>query len=245
MGEALRFLTILAVPGLPAPDDQSVARAVPAFPLVGLIVGGVTVATGWVAGSVWGPAVRAVVVVLAGALLTAGLHLDGVADSCDGLLSWRSRERMLEIMKDSRIGTMGALGLLTVVGLKVLALAQLGGGWWIAALVAPVWGRWAGIHGIFWFPSATSTGLGGQAREHIRGRDYWIATGLTGILSVGVVGPWGLAVAVVVPTSHLLAARMSRTLGGLTGDSYGALIEVGEVVALLTLLALHLHGWIG
>ena len=137
LGEALRFLTIIPIPGLPPMTEHGIVRAMPFFPVAGLLIGAATAAIGWGAGWLWGDLVRAVALVVAGAVLTAGLHLDGVADSCDALFSWRPRERKLEIMKDSRIGTMGALGLFTVILLKVAAYASLGTYWWQAALLAP------------------------------------------------------------------------------------------------------------
>lgn len=251
LGEALRFLTAVPVPGLPPMSERSIVRSMAAFPTVGLLIGAGGAAVGALAGWLWGAPLQAIAVVIGWMLLTLGLHLDGIADSCDALFSWRSREQKLEIMKDSRIGTMGALGLLAIVLLKVGALVTLGPAWWLGALLAPLWGRWADIYGIFFFPAAREGGMGRTFHEQVRRVDFVFATGsallLSAIVSWGAAGlavpPWGaLAVLVVWPVVHLLARRMVAALGGLTGDTYGALAEIGEVVTLLTLAALTHHG---
>lgn len=246
LGEALRFLTALPVPGLPPMTEAGIVRSMAAFPVVGLVIGAAGVAAGFVAGWLWGVPLRAVAVVIAWMLLTLGLHLDGIADTCDALFSWRPRERKLEIMKDSRIGTMGALGLVAIIALKIGALVTLGDWWWLGALLAPVWGRWADIYGIFFFLAAREGGMGRTFHAQVRRIDFVIATASALVIGVTVALPWGaLAALVVWPVIHLLARRMVAALGGLTGDTYGALAEVGEVVTLLTLAALAQHSLLG
>lgn len=246
LGEALRFLTAVPVPGLPPGDETWIVRSMAAFPLVGLLIGAAGAAAGFVAGWLWGAPLRAITVVVVWMLLTVGLHLDGLADSCDALFSWRSRERKLEIMKDSRIGTMGALGLLAIVLLKVGALVTLGPWWWLGTLLAPTWGRWADIYGIFFFPAAREGGLGRTFHDQVRRRDFVLASASALLIGVALRPIWPLWGALVVlliwPIVHLLARRMVAALGGLTGDTYGALAEVGEVVTLLALAAAQQHG---
>lgn len=243
IGEALRFLTAIPIPGLPPMDERGIARSMAAFPLAGLVIGAGGATVGWIAGFLWGDTLRAIAIVVAWMLLTLGLHLDGIADSCDALFSWRPREKKLEIMKDSRIGTMGALGLLAIVLLKVGALITLGAWWWLGALLAPLWGRWADIYGIFWFPAAAEGGMGRTFHDQVRRVDFLIATVSALVISAAIEFPWGALVALVVwPVVHWLARRMVRSLGGLTGDTYGALSEAGEVVTLLALAALANQG---
>ena len=245
LGEALRFLTAIPIPGLPPADEASIVRSMAAFPMAGLVIGGVGAAAGFVAGWLWGDSLRPIAIVVCWMLLTVGLHLDGLADSCDALFSWRPRERKLEIMKDSRIGTMGALGLIAVVLFKIGAFASLGPLWWAGALLAPMWGRWADIYGIFWFPPASEGGMGRAFHAQVRRSDFATAT-LLAVLAGGVVlPPWGALVGLVLlPLVHWLARRMVVSLGGLTGDTYGALSEVGEVLTLLSLAAFHHHGFL-
>jgi adenosylcobinamide-GDP ribazoletransferase len=239
LGEAVRFLTILPVPGLPPMTERGIVRAIPFFPLAGLLIGALLVAIGWAAGQLWGGNVRAVLMVVAWGVLTAGLHLDGLSDTFDAVMSWRPRARKLEIMKDSRIGAMGALALLAVLGLKAAWLDAAGAAWWQAALLAPVLGRWADIYGILRFPPAAEGGLGRAFRAQARPSDLWVGAATALALALLIAGAHGLvAAAAVWLTAELLGRWWTRALGGLTGDTYGALCEIGEVVALAVLSAM-------
>lgn len=217
---------------------ERIGRATAWFPLAGLLVGGAGVAIGWPAGELWGAEVRAVVLVTAWAVVTAGLHLDGLADTFDGLLSWRPREQKLEIMRDSRIGTMGAIALFAILALKVALLASADGAWIVAALVAPVLGRWAGVVAIFAFPAAREGGLGRTFRE-TGGRWAPVVAGVTAsaVAGLGATVTGILALVVVTGIALALGSWWVRSLGGLTGDTYGAASEIGEVVALAVLTA--------
>jgi adenosylcobinamide-GDP ribazoletransferase len=222
--------------------EANIARAMAAFPFAGLVIGAFGAGVGWLSGWLWGPELQAISVVVAWAVATWGLHLDGLADSADALFSWRPRERKLEIMKDSRIGTMGALALIGGVLLKVGALYSLGPFWWAGTLLAPMWGRWADIYGIFWFPAAAEGGMGRSFHDRVRRRDFILASAFALVIGALLFFPWGaLAGVVVLLVSHLMARWMVSVLGGLTGDTYGAMSEVGEVVTLLTLAALVRH----
>ena len=242
LGEAVRFLTVFPVPGLPPMKEATVARSMLAFPLAGLLIGACGAIAGLFAGWLFGEPIRAVAVVVAWMVVTWGLHLDGLADSADALFSWRTRERKLEIMKDSRIGTMGALALISAVLLKVGAISSLGPAWWIGVLLAPVWGRWSDIYGIFFFPAAREGGMGRNFHDQVRQRDFWIATASALVIGAVLLPPWGALVGLVaLLVAHLMARWMVGVLGGLTGDTYGALSEVGEIVVLLALAALAQH----
>ncbi len=235
-GEALRFLTIVPIPGLPPMSETSIARAIPLFPFVGLVIGALLVVVGAVAGVFWTGNVRPMLLVIVWGILTAGLHLDGVADTFDAVMSWRPRERKLEIMKDSRIGTMGALALIAVLGLKVVWLGAAQDDWLRAVLLAPILGRWADIYGIFWFPPAREGGLGRSFQAQVRRQDFIVSTVATLVLALILAGPQGIIAALLVwGAAHLLARWWTRDLGGLTGDTYGAMCEICEVVALATL----------
>lgn len=234
--EALRFLTLLPLPGKPADTEREIAAAIPWFPVAGLIIGALLLPVGWLAGFGWGEHVRAALLVVVWAAITAGLHLDGLSDTFDAVLSWRSRERKLEIMKDSRIGAMGAIALVAVLLLKYACLYDAGTMWWQSLLLAPMWGRWADIYGIYWFPSAREGGMGRTFQAHVRRRDFVVTTA-TALILAALVGQWhGVIAGVLVwGCSHLLAYWWTRDLGGLTGDTYGALNEIGEVVVLAVL----------
>jgi adenosylcobinamide-GDP ribazoletransferase len=235
--EALRFLTVLPLPGAPASDQRRIAAAIPWFPAAGWLIGLLLLPVGWLAGLLWdSDLVRAVLLVVAWGGITGGLHLDGLSDTFDAVLSWRPPERKLEIMRDSRVGAMGVLALIAVLLLKVAWLAAAGPGWWLAVLLAPAWGRWTALYGICWFPAARAGGLGHAFHVPVPRRAFALSTLalLLGslLLAGGRAGLALLAAALVWACTHLLARWWSRELGGLTGDTYGALCELGEVLAL-------------
>jgi adenosylcobinamide-GDP ribazoletransferase len=238
LGEALRFLTIIPIAGMPPISEGAIARAIPLFPLAGAVIGALLAGKGLASGAVWDPWVRSIAIVAGWGIVTAGLHLDGMSDTFDAVMSWRSRERKLEIMKDSRIGAMGALALIAVLALKVAWLHATGDGWLRAVWLAPVLGRWADTYGIFWFPPAREGGLGREFQSQVRRGDFLIATATAIGLGLVLAGPRGLlALAAVWGISHWLARWWTRDLGGLTGDTYGALCEIAEAVTLAVMSA--------
>ncbi len=233
LGEALRFLTILPLGGLPPISKGAIARAIGYFPLAGAVIGALLSGVGLLSGALWDDWVRAVAIVVAWGAITAGLHLDGLSDTFDAVLSWRSRERKLEIMKDSRIGAMGAIALIAVIVLKIALLHSAGAGWLRAVVLAPVLGRWADTYGIFWFPPARAGGLGREFQSQLGRADFVLASGITVVLAVALGGARGLvALALTWVVTQVLGMCWTRDLGGLTGDTYGALCEIAEVVAL-------------
>ncbi|MBX0330241.1 adenosylcobinamide-GDP ribazoletransferase [Oscillochloris sp. ZM17-4] len=233
LGEAIRFLTIIPQPWLPPASEAGMVTSIPWFPAAGAIIGALLLPAGWLGDAGWGPLARAALVVAIWGIITSGLHLDGLSDTFDAVMSWRTRERKLEIMKDSRIGAMGAIALVALMLLKFAFLAGAGPGWWRAALVAPALGRWANCYGIFWFPAAREGGLGRTFHQLVRRSDFWAASAFALAFAIIVAGPAGLVAALLVLAgSHLLIRWWVRDLGGLTGDTYGALCEIGEVVAL-------------
>jgi len=232
---ALRFLTIIPLPAAWAPSDTPLITSLRLFPLVGLIIGTLLIIMGTVAGWLWGESVRAVAVVVVWGIITAGLHLDGLSDTLDGVMSWRPRERKLEIMRDSRIGVMGALALAAILGLKVALLAAAGT-WMPALLLVPALGRWAMCYGVCAYPSARADGLGAMLQAQTNSRILRDSTIIALGLALLVASLRGvLALVLVWLAARWLARWWTRDLAGLTGDTYGALCEIGEVVALAAL----------
>ncbi len=252
--EAIRFLTLIPLPFMPAMTsdnyEKTIARSMAWFPAVGLLIGLIAVAVGGIFDLFWNEWARAVAVVVVIGIVTSGLHLDGLSDTFDAVMSWRPRERKLEIMKDSRIGAMGAIALVAVLLLKVAFIAAAGDNWWRAVLFATVLGRWVDLYGIFFFPAAREGGLGRNFRDFIQRRDFVFATVLMILLCVLVsvagapVAAWPAALlraaitfVLALLTTHMLCRRWTHALGGLTGDIYGALCEIGETVALAAMSA--------
>ena len=168
-------------------------------------------------------------------MVTGGLHLDGVADCGDGLLVETSPERRLAIMKDSRLGSFGALALFFVLSIKVAALAALAGMPSLHALgaccLAGLLGRCQVFAGMR-LPSARPGGLGAMMHDGMKPRYAYTALGLclAACLVMGRQGLYSLLAAGLVAFWLLSAAR--KRIGGVTGDVFGALIETTECAVL-------------
>jgi adenosylcobinamide-GDP ribazoletransferase len=177
----------------------------------------------------------AVVLAVVLAALTGGLHLDGFADVFDALGGGRGdRVRMLEIMRDSRIGAHGAAALTFLLIAKVAALAQVAERRDLLTLLAfPTIARWLAAVLVVLFPYARTEGIG-RAFNGEAGRVQVVAATVIAMVAVGVLGP-----ALILPALGAAAVVLGfafwlrRRLGGLTGDVYGAAIELGEVVMLV------------
>lgn len=259
---AVQFLTRIPVPVQVPFEEKVLRRSIVFFPAAGLLVG----LSLWVSGYLLSAALPSVA---AAALLTAvwagvtgGLHLDGLMDTADGVLSHRSRERMLEIMKDSRTGAMGVMAcvlqLLCKYGLLFALLdAAAAAGWKGAAgllLAVPIWSRWFMAVAVAMWPYAgISKDLGALFRG-AEGRHVAASTLLALLLSVpgliwssagGMASGLLLALAAALLAAGLgaaVACRLARRLGGLTGDTYGALNELVETVLLLAAVFYLVHG---
>ncbi len=178
--------------------------------------------------------------VLVLALMTGGFHLDGLADTCDGVFSARSRDRMLEIMRDSRLGTHGGLALIFVVLAKILVLSEL------ALRANRSLHRWrqhvrsAADCRIIDVSSSLCPGRRAWQCVHWQNRNGYsrVTLGLAAIFAAVLLpGMHGVAAMVVTMVAiFILGQLLKRTLGGQTGDTLGAAIELGELVFLLALL---------
>ncbi|MCV9878053.1 adenosylcobinamide-GDP ribazoletransferase [Brenneria izbisi] len=239
----LQFLTRIPVPErwMQGGAAQQYVRGIVYFPLIGLLVGAI-------AGSVFtllapwsGFPLAALGFVLAQALITGSFHLDGLADTCDGVFSARRRERMLEIMRDSRLGTNGGLALIFIVAAKVLAISELAlrDTAMLALLtLASVVGRTAVV--LLMYRQRYAREGQGLGNLYI-GQVSAGATGITLLVGAILTGLSGqtralLALAITLVVIWLMGRYLRRRLGGQTGDTLGAAIEVGELVFLLALL---------
>jgi adenosylcobinamide-GDP ribazoletransferase len=239
--EAFAVLSIARVPA------ASSARGVlPWAPLVGLVLGALATAVGWLGGRYAGPLVGAVLAVVVLAALTRGLHLDGLADTADGLGPLRGRERALQVMRAGDVGPFGVTTLVLTLLLQVACTAQLltVDGGWLALPAATVAARVAmagtGLPGT---SIAAGSTLGAAVAGTVSRR--WLAG--TAVVSLAAVAAvvlaaghgWGRALALLGATAlgWLAAAALQRRaqarLGGINGDVMGAMGEVTATVALL------------
>lgn len=239
---ALGLLTVLPV-RLPEDDGALPGRAMAFYPLVGALVGAVLAGLAWLlrlAGTAQhAPLLPAALLLAAWAGLTGALHLDGWADCCDALFAPVGRERRLEIMKDPRLGGFGAAGLILLLLIKLAALqgvaAGPAGSWALVAI--PALARWAAVVAAKGYPSARPGGMGDYFRRGLGGRELLIATAIAAVMAAPLLWRgallWGAAGAALLA----LAASARARLGGLTGDVYGAIIELAETAALVVAAA--------
>jgi len=235
---ALRYLTILPLPGRRHAGVGDLGRAAAWFPAVGLGIGLILVAVEWVASSVFPPLLGALLTVTAWKLLTGGLHLDGFADCLDGL-GGRDPEHRLAIMRDSRIGALGAIGLILFLLLEITAIAELPPPVRPYVLIAaPVIARaMPALLGRVMAP-ARGGGLGAafQATLPPSAAPLALAAALV-ITAVALGGAGVVALALAAAVSLLIGRFFAARLGGITGDVFGAAIEAAELTAVLTVSA--------
>lgn len=231
LAAALSFLTRLPT----VPHDlrpAEIGRSIAFFPVAGLVVGGAATAASTIPAD---PTLLAIAIVALGAHLTGGLHLDGVADVADGLGGGRGdRARTLAIMRDSRIGAFGGIALCLLLLAKVHATSLTLSSHW-PLLVAPVVARSLAAALVVTFPYARPDGLGRTFHTEGRARDALLALALA-VPLVFMTRLW-LATAIAVVAGLALSIYISRRIGGLTGDVYGAAIESAELAFLVVVAA--------
>ncbi|GLX88194.1 adenosylcobinamide-GDP ribazoletransferase [Pseudomonas fragi] len=234
---ALQFLSSLPVrlPGMPQP--QELGRSLLFYPLVGVLFGAVL----WGVNAVLAGApamLHAALLLTVWVLLSGGLHLDGLADSADAWLGgFGDRERTLTIMKDPRSGPIAVVVLVLVLLLKFCALlALIEQQQFAALLMVPLIGRSALLGVFLTTPYVRAGGLGQALADHLpRQAGWWVLgfSALACVLLAGVSGVWALGLAVL--GFAWLRQVMMRRLGGTTGDTAGAMLELLEVLMLVGL----------
>jgi len=222
-------------------ESADLGASVPLFPVVGLVLGVLAAACAWVFWSFLPGTVAAVLLTTVLLAFSGGLHLDGLADTADGFFSARSRERILEIMRDSRIGAMGVLALVLLLLLKVSSLAVLDRGEAMrAALLLPLAGRCAIPVMMALLPYARSEGGLGTVFYNRRSRQ----AGVAAFVFLGVFSWFCFGVDFFLPLLFfvfILAALTSlchKIIRGATGDTLGAACELSEAGAALALALL-------
>ncbi|MBW7473187.1 adenosylcobinamide-GDP ribazoletransferase [Paenibacillus oenotherae] len=252
VGCAFQLMTRVPVPVSIPFTPQILARSVVYYPLVGAVIGGITGCAGWLLAAYVPPMPAAVLLLVLWIALSGALHLDGLMDTADGVLSHRTRERMLDIMKDSRVGAMGVIAALLLLLFKFSVIATLldGGEWTAAApLVAAacMYSRlWIVIAIGMWPFARPKEGLAAMFAEVGYGQLLGMIVLHAGILAAGYavldiplssfLAITAVQAVITVMTGLLVTIWLSRKLGGLTGDTYGALNEILESVLLLSVL---------
>lgn len=242
LGASIRFFTRIPLPGAGAVlSDEEFGKSLAWAPLTGLLIGLWTAGLDFCFRFVLPPAPAAVLTLLAYAAITGGLHLDGLGDTFDGLLSGRSRERMLAIMKDSRVGSFGMLAVVFLLLLDAACFSAFPPDRRFAALCLwPVLGRLASVAGAALHPYARPEGGMGKSfvdhcglPELVAGLVLalacaWFLLGMCGVIWTGITTLLAL----------LVLWRLTCPLGGVTGDILGAACELTQALSLIAWLLL-------
>lgn len=216
------------------------------FPVVGLVLGAILLALDYLARMVVPSPASSALVVVGLAALTGALHLDGLADTADGLFGGRDREQRLAIMRDPHNGAFGFVAVAAVLLLKWAALISLEG--WLrmgSLLLVPSLARWSVLPSMTLFPAAKGEGMGFA----VRSVSCWPQVVLGSAVAVGLsltvfwpAGPALLALALVVALS--IGVYATSRLGGVTGDVFGCTVEVSEAALLLLAATSVSHAWL-
>ena len=239
MLDALAFLTVLPVGARHRPPGRS---SLLAFPLVGLGLGAVWALLAWAGTWLWGPAPAAAAVIVADLLLTGALHLDAVADVADGWASHLPPEEARAVMRDPRVGAVGAATLAATLITRWAFVALLAGTHhWGLLVSVPLAGRAAMVVAMARSPREAPPGIGGSLADAFAGAGAGMATAVAavsmaaGLAAGNIRGGAAVALGAVVAEAGARLAR--RRFGALTGDAVGAIGVAAEVVALAFLSA--------
>ncbi len=240
----LQFLTRIRLVNQSEWSPESFGRSVKYFPLIGAVIGMVLALLNQIIDGylpllgIYIPQhVAATVLIIALVIISGALHCDGFMDTMDGIFSGRSRERMLEIMKDSRVGANGVVSFSMLILLKWSLLLDISPTVMpVALFVMPVLARFAMVIGVTSFPYARPDGIGKAFAEYAGRTTLYIALVLTLLLVV----PLGRHAVIAGGTAILFAfvfcRYVTQLLGGMTGDVYGAVTELTEAMVLFVFL---------
>jgi adenosylcobinamide-GDP ribazoletransferase len=236
---AIQFLTVCPLPASIKIDERALGGSVPYFPVVGIIIGGAAAGLDYVLRHILPPPVTSMLMVIFLLAVSCALHMDGLADTADGFFSSRPRERILEIMRDSRVGPMGVIVIVCVLLFKLTLLTEVpqAARWWVL-LMTPFAGRCALLINMAVIPYARPEGGLGTIFYSSRFR-LQLAWAFIVLTAIGwLVAGWaGLAVGLVsFAFSIIFAVYVKYKIGGSTGDTLGAACELTELIPALVYL---------
>jgi adenosylcobinamide-GDP ribazoletransferase len=229
---------------------EQLGKATAFFPLAGLLLGGILAGLNWVFNLFLPPSVVNVLLIVALVALTGAMHLDGFADTCDGMAGHKPVEERWKVMRDSRTGAFGVVGIALLLITKFVVLNSVPANVMTPTLLFfPVVSRWAMVYLIFTFKYARPQGLGTAYKNATKLPQFITATVLT-LAIAGALWPLFtfagfLAFAGVLLTATVLGFYFRYKFAGQTGDTYGASNEVSEVIGLLmiVIIAFNAPGW--
>ena len=252
---ALRFLTVFRIPGGRTETAGDMGRSTIWFPVIGLIIGAILASLNWVFSLFLPEAVTSGLTIVLLVVITGAMHLDGFADTCDGLAGNKPAEERWKVMHDSRNGAFGIAGMILLLLMKFLLLNSIPQAFIAPTLVLmPVIGRWTMVYALAMYPYARNEGLGKAFKDGVTRMRLLITTiitlGLTVFLAwwadvdyyyVAAIGI--MAVIWILVTAE--SGYFRRKFAGLTGDTYGAINELAETGTLLIASIACFNAWLG
>jgi adenosylcobinamide-GDP ribazoletransferase len=234
---ALQFLTLFPCPTRIDYANADAGRAAIFFPVIGLILGSILVLVNFLLEPFASAGLLSVILVSLLAFMTRGLHLDGIGDTFDGLGAGGDPDRILSVMDDSHIGVFGLVAIVLVLFFKIHALESMDVDRWRALLVSTILGRWAMVQ-LAYRSTAAKNGLGGRLIDRLQTKHFLVGTLLTLLLVASIWRRNGIIMmAWVAIFTTASKSYFHRRLGGVTGDTCGAVGELSET-SVLVLLAL-------
>jgi len=251
---ALRFLTIFRIPGGRTEIAEDMGRSTVWFPVVGLIIGAILAFVNWVFSLFLPEAVTSSLTIVLLVIITGAMHLDGFADTCDGLAGNKPAEERWKVMHDSRTGAFGVTGLILLLLVKFAVLNSIPQANIAPVLVLmPVISRWTMVYAISMYPYARKEGLGKAFKDGVTRIRLVFATVIT--LGLSILLAWwadldyyyivGFGIMVVIWIVIVVVSEyLRRKFAGLTGDTYGTINELAETGILLIAGIACFNGWL-
>lgn len=237
---AFQFLTIIPI-RIKQIDNKKMAWGMFWFPVVGLFIGLVLVGANHILSFLnIEQFISAIILIVLLVFFTGGIHLDGVADTADALLSRKNKEEMLKIMRDPHIGVMGVVGIICVLLLKISFLSSINSSIRPLSLILMCsLSRWAMVFLMYVFPYARNEGKAKVFIEGVNMKIFIFATIAVLLVSVFAGKLIGLIAFVIVLISiYIIGKLISKKLGGITGDVLGAVNELTEIIVLFIICVL-------
>ncbi len=236
---ALHFLTIIPPFSHKPFDAKDLGKSVAYYPIIGGFIGLFLLVVDRLLSLIFPISVVGALLITLWVGVSGALHLDGFLDSCDGILGGANSEDRLRIMKDERVGAFALIGGLLLILIKYTSLVSLFNLRDQALLLSPIISRWGMSMAIVCFPYGRTVGLGKDIKSFADWRQALISTILTVIGAWIIAGFWGILILIIASLFFLgISYFFIKRIPGLTGDSYGAINELVEVLVLLAFSAI-------
>ncbi len=251
---AIKFLTIIPLFRQYEDSREAMGRSIVYFPVVGLVIGLILAGLNWFFSLFLPPAMVSGLLIVSLVIISGALHLDGFVDTCDGIAGHKTAEERWQVMRDSRVGAFGVIGIVLLLLIKYIALNSVPGDLLMASLIImPLVSRWTMVYALFAYPYARPEGLGKTIKPAANWQKFSLATVITLALATGIAwlagisyfylaGPLIMLGAWVIIV--LMASYFKGKFAGLTGDTYGAINEVAEVLVLISIILLAHNNWL-